>query len=769
MKRKVLFSALLLAVFSLASCTIVSIEKSNNEESTSTISSSESSDKDTDNSSIEPSKNSHSESSVASSSSSPKSSSSIIDSSLEPTLDKLEFTLVEEENCYSVKKYNKNNSILGSISGKLVIPETYNGLPVKYIEDRAFTNCGLTTVFIPKTIISIGDMAFYGCASVTDYIVDSNNVFFKSSDGILFSKDGTTLIYYPGGRKEAFTIPEGVVHIGDYAFGTSKITSLVISNTVKTIGESAFYYCVYMQGNLVIPDNVTEIDSSAFEGCSKITSLTIGKGLTKLKVATFAHCHGLTSVVVPDNITYMDSANFQGCSKLESVTLSKNLTSIGQFCFFECPIKAIALPDPLTTIPYWAFYNCVNLESISIGKNVHEISDAAFSGCVSLESITIDPENPHLFAIDGVIYYQDAFEGTYIYRASPGVKNVTIPNTITSIKENSFIGCKSLASVSIPNSVTEIGASAFASCESLESLIIPSSVTKIGDSAFSGCESLESLVIPSNVTEIGDRAFSGCSSLVSIDLMCDITTIVGGLFLGCSSLESINIPNSVTRIKGAAFRNCTSLTSITIPENVESIDSTSFYGCSALENIYVNENNQHFKSDDGILFNQDKTALLCYPAGKTGAYVIADDVTEIGLLAFALCANLGDIKIGAGLNNIANSAFQGCTSLETIVIPDNIEKISNSAFEGCSSLKTIVLGSGLRRIESDSFRDCSSIESIFYHGTSDEYYRIENTDSIPNIYNMTDKATIYFYRENEPTTTGDYWHYVDGKIVIWGD
>ena len=762
MKRKVLFSALLLAVFSLASCTIVSIEKSSNKESASTISSSKSSDKDTDNSSIEPSNNSQSESKVVSSSSSPKSSSSIINSSLEPTLDKLEFTLVEEKNCYSVKKSS-------SISGKLVIPDTYNFLPVKYIEEKAFVHCGITNVFIPKTIVSIGEMAFYGCVSVKEYVVDPNNTFFKSSDGVLFSKDGTTLVYYPGGRKEACTIPEGVTSIGSNSFWSASITSLTIPNTVEKIGESAFFYCVYMQGDLIIPDSVTEINSWAFEGCSKITSLTIGKGLTKLKAGTFAHCRGLTSVVVPDNITYMDSANFQGCSKLESVTLSKNLTSIGQLCFFECPLKTIALPDPLTTIPYWAFYNCVNLESISIGKNVHEISDAAFSGCVSLESITIDPENPYIFASDGVIYYQDAYEGTYIYRASPGVKNVTIPNTITSIKENSFTSRKSLTSINIPDSVTEIESYAFSNCESLESLIIPSSVTKIGDSAFDGCKSLESLIIPSSVTEIGARAFGGCSSLVSINIMCDITAIEDGLFSGCSSLESVNIPNSVTRIKGAAFRNCASLTSITIPENVEFIGSTSFYGCSALENIYVDENNQHFKSDDGILFNQDKTALLCYPAGKTGAYVIADDVTEIGLLAFALCANLGDIKIGAGLNNIANSAFQGCTSLETIVIPDNIEKISNSAFEGCSSLKTIVLGSGLRRIESDSFRDCSSIESIFYHGTSDEYYRIENTDSIPNIYNMTDKATIYFYRENEPTTTGDYWHYVDGKIVIWGD
>ena len=253
MKRKVLFSALLLAVFSLTSCTIVSIEKSSNEESASTISSSESSDKDTDNSSIEPSKNSHSESSVASSSSSSKSSSSIIDSSLEPTLDKLEFTLVEEENCYSVKKSS-------SISGKLVIPDTYNFLPVKYIEERAFVHCGITSVFIPKTIVSIGEMAFYGCVSVKEYVVDPNNAFFKSSDGILFSKDGTTLVYYPGGRKEACTIPEGVTSIGSNSFWSASITSLTIPNTVEKIGESAFFYCVYMQGDLIIPDSVTEID-----------------------------------------------------------------------------------------------------------------------------------------------------------------------------------------------------------------------------------------------------------------------------------------------------------------------------------------------------------------------------------------------------------------------------------------------------------------------------------------------------------------------------
>ena len=163
------------------------------------------------------------------------------------------------------------------------------------------------------------------------------------------------------------------------------------------------------------------------------------------------------------------------------------------------------------------------------------------------------------------------------------------------------------------------------------------SVTSIGNCAFRYCTSLKSITIPNSVIEIGSSAFSGCSSLTSI-----------------------TIPNSVTEIGVYAFKGCTSLTSITIPNSVTNIGDSTFWGCSSLTAIYVAVDNKNYTSVNGVLFNKDKTALICYPAGKTDkSYNITNSVTSIG-----------------------DYAFNGCSSLTSITIPDSVTSIGGCALVG---------------------------------------------------------------------------------------
>ena len=247
------------------------------------------------------------------------------------------------------------------------------------------------------------------------------------------------------------------------------------------------------------------------------------------------------------------------------------------------------------------------------------------------------------------------------------IKTVIIEQGITNIGNQAFEGCANLTSVIISYGVTNIGTSAFADCVRLTEIDIPNSVTTIGSFAFARCTSLTSIVIPNSVTIIGIDAFRDCTALASV--------IIG---------------ESVTNIGSWAFAGCTSLTSIMIPSSVTSIGSSVFNGCTNLTAIDVDTENPAFSSENGVLFNKNKTGLIRFPQGKQVTdYSIPNSVTDIWSNAFDGCANLTNIVIPNSVTNISAQAFRGCTSLTSIVIPNSVTRIGWGAFDGCRNLSDI--------------------------------------------------------------------------------
>ena len=585
------------------------------------------------------------------------------------------------EGCTNLKSITIPNSVTemgrrafsgcSSLTG-IAIPDS-----VTEIGKYAFDGCkSLTSITIPDGVTSIGDGAFYNCSSLTEIKVASENSNYVSVNGVLYNKDKTTIICYPAGKKG---------------------------------------------NNYKIPDGVTKVDSSAFIGCSSLTSITIPNGVTSIGDSAFEDCTSLKSITIPNSVTSIGDSAFEDCTSLTSITIPNGVTSIGDSAFEGCTsLTSITIPNSVTSIGFGAFIGCSSLTSITIPDSVTCIGDSAFNGCTSLTSITI-------------------------------------PDSVTSIGESAFSGCSSLASITIPDSVMSIGNDAFHECSSLTSITIPYSVTSIGDYAFLGCSRLTAIdvntdnkdytsvngvlfyndktiicypagkkgnnyKIPDGVTSICRYAFSGCTSLTSITIPDSVTEIGGSAFENCSSLTSITIPNSVTSIGIGAFVGCSSLTSITIPDNVTYIGGAVFADCSSLTEIKVSTQNAKYVSVNGVLYNKDKTTIMCYPAGKKDKnYKILDGVTEICTSAFNGCSSLTSITIPDSVTEIGMSAFSGCSSLTSITIPDSVTRIDMSTFRGCSSFTSITIPDNVTYIDIWAFNGCTGLTAIDVKAGNNNY------------------------------------------------
>jgi len=260
-------------------------------------------------------------------------------------------------------------------------------------------------------------------------------------------------------------------------------------------------------------------------------------------------------------------------------------------------------------------------------------------------------------------------------RIPPSIQN----KPVTGIGDSSFKDNESIIKVIIPDSVTFIGDWAF-SCTSLTSINIPDSVIRIGDMAFLGCANLTSINIPDSVTDMGEGTFYGCINLTRVTIGNGVTSIVGyrmdhnegyGAFAYCESLTSITIPKSVTIIGWKAFSDCTSLTSVTIGSGVTEIFYEAFEGCTKLAIINVDVGNNAYSSQDGVLYNKDKTTLIAYPPGKKGTtFIIPKSVTSIG--GFYGCTNLTSVTIGIGVTSIWGRAFENCNNLTSVTFQGTI-------------------------------------------------------------------------------------------------
>ena len=244
-------------------------------------------------------------------------------------------------------------------------------------------------------------------------------------------------------------------------------------------------------------------------------------------------------------------------------------------------------------------------------------------------------------------------------------------------------------------------------------------------------ENIKTVVMQDGVTSIGNKAFAGCKNLTSITIPNSVTSIKYSAFYECTSLTSITIPNSVTSIGESAFRYCESLTTITIPNSITSIGDAAFAFCKNLTSINVATDNPYYSSDNGVLFNKNRTTLLRCPEGKSG-YIIPNSVTSIGDWAFSRCTSLTSITIPNSVKTIGDNVFYKCERLTSITIPNSVKTIGDDVFYNCERLTSITIPNSvtltgeyteelIAKIES---KKRAAVEAQKYEELAWKYYRM---------------------------------------------
>ena len=212
-----------------------------------------------------------------------------------------------------------------------------------------------------------------------------------------------------------------------------------------------------------------------------------------------------------------------------------------------------------------------------------------------------------------------------------------------------------------------------------------------------------------NVTSISKFAFDECKNITSITISNYITCIGSYAFESCENLKFVNIPNSVARIGANTFSDCKKLTSINIPNSVTEIGFTAFENCSNLKEINVAGDNPVYASEKGVLFDKNKTILICFPAGKKGSYTIPYKVEIILDFAFSGCKGLTAVKIPKSVTNIGNSAFSDCSGLTSVTIPNSVINIGSNAFCDCKGLVSVIIGNSVTNIGIQAFYGCDNL------------------------------------------------------------
>ncbi|MBQ2555953.1 MAG: leucine-rich repeat protein [Thermoguttaceae bacterium] len=460
------------------------------------------------------------------------------------------------------------------------------------IGGEAFLDCAmLKSILIPEGVKSIAGDAFHRCYSMTEINVAEGNSKFKSVDGVLFSKDGRTLVKYPIAKgQKSYAVPDGVT----------------------TVGKSAFWHCDALEF-VSLPEGAETVESAAFCYCLNLKSVYLPDTVKTIANQAFSYCKSLRTIRIPKKVKAIPGLAFDECSKLKFVELTETVANIAPGAFDECDAPILSAPkdsyvqryaeeNGLTFEPYAPPIEAIQEYTVPKETGEDDSLRTEIALAENLDRIEVDPENPYFCAIDGVLYSKDKKK---LIQAPKKMRlsEFTVPEGVTEIAPASFNGVY-VQSVAIPASVEKIAPSAFNFCPSLWKFSVAEEnpnyksvdgvlFTKDGKKLVCYPNDLPRVLyqVPDGVTAIGDMAFFSTGSLVAVNLPDGLESIGDMAFFACYSLQAADLPASVDRIGLMAFGMGLRLSEFKIPEGCDvEIGARAFEQCGALGRFYVEGN-----------------------------------------------------------------------------------------------------------------------------------------------------------------------------------
>lgn len=417
------------------------------------------------------------------------------------------------------------------------------------INKSAFCQSNIQTVYIPykfTSLQSIGKDAFNNASMV---------------DGL------SSFSYYNDDKIENQTIilPERLTEIGDGAFNNCKEAHLIYDGTseihcLTSIGDKAFFNNFALVDVDLQYSNLEKIPEKCFEGCALLTEILLPPTIKQIETNAFKLCVLLRRIDV-SNCTYFGNSAFEGCEQLViDIKKDAKITYIGYGAFENTRLYNLDLTNStITNIQSKTFYGCSDLTNVVLPQGIKSINEEAFCVC--------------------------------------GIKNIQIPDGVTSLGNNVFSSCTNLTNVELPKSLTQIGCNAFKytkikeldlsnltslndsicqSCEELTKIVLNKELNSIGNNAFDWCVKLTNINLPNKLKSIGNNAFSN-SGLSTIVLPQNLKSMGKSVFSNSKSLETIDASQTLlTRIPESTFEKCTNLINIDLPNGLQYIDKLAF-------------------------------------------------------------------------------------------------------------------------------------------------------------------------------------------------
>ncbi|MGN1017562.1 MAG: leucine-rich repeat protein, partial [Oscillospiraceae bacterium] len=596
---------------------------------------------------------------------------------------------------------------------------------VKRIGYCAFSECPmLKSISIPAGVETIEDGAFSICDGLSEIIVDENNEQYTSVDGVLFSKDKTTLISYPAAiESDAYEIPNGVTELSLRSFlGCTNIMSITVPQSVRTIGAWAFSDCAALEDVYYLGEiaqwKVINIDSG------NIHLLTASIHCTDGDAFPDGSCG--------ENVTW---ALVGGVLTISGTGAMEDYSSSGTAPWYDMAdaITSIEVGDGVVSIGDHAFRGLRYVESAALAYSVESIGEYAFADCNRLYSIDM----PAATDI-----------GSYAFFNCFDLNSVSIPDGVATIRNSTFASCSNLRTVEIPESTTTVEDCAFNVCDSLSDVYYSGTRARWEEVAIGDCNiPLTSAAI--HCSDDGDSYTGACGENVTWTLEGGILTISGegdmesyyGVkapwYNKADEIISIEVLSGVTSIGDNVFMDLPYVNLAAVSSSVKSVGLCAFKDCGSLENVLLEE---------GLLTISDSAFADC---SQLQSIDIPDSVESIGDCAFQNCSNLRTITLPTGITSIGMSAFNGCTSLNNISIPEGVTTIRISAFASCSDLVRVDVPESMTSVESNAFNACDSLSYVDYSGTKAQWDKISIGD------------------DNEPLTAATI-HCTDGDVVPHG-